>query len=175
MNAYIIDNFTEDSFEWVYNYLDKSTDKKHDFYFMKVLTYYNFNYIIPIEYDTIRVQIERHGQDKFRRELMKRFNRTCVITGSTIEDNLDACHIIPYSICGHNDIRNGILLTSSLHKLFDKCSYFTIVYDGTVIINDKYKDDPTFVNIKRHVKIPPYLKESLQWHNNQYYDCIKEN
>lgn len=61
----------------------------------------------------------RRGQQKFREGLLKRFNSTCVVTGSKIKDVLEAAHIMPYRGEKDNDLNNGLLLRADIHTLFD--------------------------------------------------------
>jgi len=69
-----------------------------------------------ISHRAIRV---RRGQEHFRKELLKRFSRTCVITGCKIVDILEAAHIKPYKGENDNHINNGLLLRTDIHTLFD--------------------------------------------------------
>ena len=96
---------------------------------------------------------QRLDQDSFRKELIKKYNK-CIISDS-IDIECEACHIIPYSICKNFDINNGLLLSSDLHKTFDKYLWSinpnTLKVEINKNINDcgkikKYED--TKVNIK---------------------------
>ena len=96
---------------------------------------------------------QRLDQDSFRKELIKKYNR-CVISDS-IDIECEACHIIPYSICKNFDIDNGLLLSSDLHKTFDKYCWSinpkTLKVEINKNINDcgKIKNyEDTTVNIK---------------------------
>lgn len=61
----------------------------------------------------------RRGQRKFRKLLLDAYERKCAITGCTIEEILEAAHIIPYKGSHTNKLANGILLRADLHTLFD--------------------------------------------------------
>jgi hypothetical protein len=61
----------------------------------------------------------RRGQLKFRRELLTAYERRCGVTGTGIEDVLEAAHIMPYNGESTNHVRNGLLLRSDIHALFD--------------------------------------------------------
>jgi putative restriction endonuclease len=61
----------------------------------------------------------RRGQPAFRAALLKAYGGRCVITGCKIVDVLEAAHIVPYMGPLTNDVRNGLLLRSDLHTLFD--------------------------------------------------------
>ncbi len=61
----------------------------------------------------------RRGQKKFRDDLMEFYGAVCLITGSNVEDILEAAHIEPYSEGGTFDLSNGLLLRADIHTLFD--------------------------------------------------------
>lgn len=63
--------------------------------------------------------VQREGQPAFRRELLSTYRNTCVISGCTIADLLEAAHIVPYQGMQSNSAANGLLLRADLHKLFD--------------------------------------------------------
>jgi hypothetical protein len=70
----------------------------------------------------------RKGQSKFREQLIKKFDSKCALLG--IHSKLcDAAHIFPYADCkSTNDkynVNNGILLSATLHKAYDR-NYFRI-------------------------------------------------
>lgn len=72
---------------------------------------------------------KRIKQSKFRRELLDVYNNTCAVTGSKIIQLLEAAHIQPYN-GGHTSvIKNGILLRSDIHDLFD------LYVDGKRLLN----------------------------------------
>jgi len=64
------------------------------------------------------LKLNRLGQNHFRKCILARFNNRCLISNS--EYSLEACHIIPYADSRNMSIDNGILLSSSYHKLFDE-------------------------------------------------------
>ncbi len=69
----------------------------------------------------IMIQIyERQGQADFRRRLLDQYRASCAITGCTIIEILEACHISPYRGSHTNDPRNGLLLRADIHALFDQ-------------------------------------------------------
>lgn len=65
------------------------------------------------------VMVVRPKQANFRAELIKLW-KCCPITGCDILDILDAAHIYPYRGEKDNQISNGILLRTDIHKLFDR-------------------------------------------------------
>lgn len=94
---------------------------------------------------------KRIKQSKFRRELLDAYNNTCAVTGSKVIQLLEAAHIQPYN-GGHTSvIKNGILLRSDIHDLFDL-----------------YVDGKRLLNITKDyiVEIHPSLVESEYWELN---------
>jgi hypothetical protein len=63
--------------------------------------------------------VRRQGQPEFRKRLLKAYNNRCAISGCDCPDALEAAHIRPYKGRHTNSIRNGILLRSDIHTLFD--------------------------------------------------------
>jgi len=141
----------------------------------------------------------------FRSRIIHR-DRKCIVTGvSNLE--CDAAHIIPYNIClqyfesASLDENNGILLTKSLHSLFDQHIWTFDVYqkdrpDGPqegkngyinlpVIINPMYKKTKTTIHNYEHklcrlsAKSYPYLcvhyRVFIDKLNNCYHDKTYEN
>lgn len=77
----------------------------------------------------------RKGQPQLRERLLEVYNNCCTVSGHGPINVLEACHIIPHSISGNNQLDNAILLRSDLHCLFD---------DGLLKINPKtYKIELT--------------------------------
>lgn len=68
---------------------------------------------------TLRSVLDRRGQPEFRRKLLAAYGGKCCVTGSMVEDVLEAAHIVPYATSGDNDTANGLLLRSDIHTLFD--------------------------------------------------------
>ena len=62
---------------------------------------------------------QRRGQSKFRKKLLQMYDHRCVISGHGPDDVLEAAHIEPHSIAGHNSSENGLLLRADLHTLMD--------------------------------------------------------
>ena len=60
----------------------------------------------------------RGGQSKFRKNILKKYNFKCAVTGCSTTDVLEAAHILQYSESGINHSSNGILLRSDIHVLF---------------------------------------------------------
>jgi len=67
----------------------------------------------------------RLGQGSFKIVVTDAYRRSCAITQERVLPVLEAAHIKPYADSGPHDVRNGVLLRSDMHKLFDR-GYLTI-------------------------------------------------
>jgi len=72
---------------------------------------------------------------RFKREVLRNYNDTCCISGLRIDATanismLDACHIIPFSESYDDTISNGLALTPTLHRAFDR---------GLISLNGNYQ------------------------------------
>ncbi|MGN8138670.1 HNH endonuclease [Paraburkholderia sp. 22099] len=63
--------------------------------------------------------VRRQGQRGFRRKLLHAYGRQCAISGSAVQEILEAAHIVPYRGPQTNHVSNGLLLRADLHTLFD--------------------------------------------------------
>jgi hypothetical protein len=61
----------------------------------------------------------RRGQKRFRDRLLSAYGKRCCVTGTDSEEVLEAAHIQPYAASGTNSVKNGLLLRSDIHVLFD--------------------------------------------------------
>lgn len=64
----------------------------------------------------------RVGQGRFRRELMRRWNNACAVTGCRVAAVLRASHCKPWHRSDHRerlDSHNGLILSANLDALFD--------------------------------------------------------
>lgn len=66
-----------------------------------------------------RLVAVRQGQSRFRDDLLQAYGGRCAITGCTIEEILQAAHIMPHRGEHTNHVQNGLLLRADLHTLFD--------------------------------------------------------
>lgn len=65
---------------------------------------------------TIRV---RRGQSRFRANLIGAYSGKCAVTGSRIEELLEAAHIVPHAEGTDYRVSNGLLLRADIHTLYD--------------------------------------------------------
>ena len=89
----------------------------------------------------------RLGQGAFRVLVIDAYQRRCAVTGEKTLPVLEAAHIRPYANEGPHQVRNGLLLRSDLHKLFDV---------GYLTVTPEYK-----------LEVSPRLRE--EWQNGREY------
>ncbi len=63
--------------------------------------------------------IRRRGQPNFRQQLLEIYGARCAITNCSVEEALEAVHILPYKGPQTNHPSNGLLLRADIHVLFD--------------------------------------------------------
>lgn len=125
----------------------------------------------------------RLGQSKFRKNLLiSPQKNSCAFTKIKESKLLIAGHIKPWNKSSNKerlDINNGILLTPTFDKLFDK---FLISFDekGKVIYSEQIENDiwnslfPTFEKIKDiSIIINEHNKEYLDYHRNVFNENTK--
>lgn len=80
-------------------------------------------------------------QSAFRKALLKAYEGRCAISGSTLEDALDAAHIVPWSRASHAErisVQNGLLLNTYFHRLLD-CGVLQLGEDYVVRLDPEYQ------------------------------------
>ena len=120
----------------------------------------------------------RIGQGIFSSIIRDVYGRTCAVSRERALPALEAAHIRPFSETKAHSIRNGILLRSDVHKLFD-AGYLTITPDLHVEASRRMREDFNDGDnyLKLHgdpVVVPerPDLApdpEALRWHNENRF------
>lgn len=64
------------------------------------------------------IRMERDPRFKF--EVAKRFKGLCAVSDLSVPKMLEAAHVVPVANGGSDDPRNGILLSASHHRAFDR-------------------------------------------------------
>jgi putative restriction endonuclease len=67
----------------------------------------------------------RLGQGIFRVSVLDAYGRACAVSGEHSLPVLEAAHIVSFARGGPNEVRNGLVLRSDLHRLFD-LGYVTV-------------------------------------------------
>jgi putative restriction endonuclease len=90
---------------------------------------------------------------------------------------VDACHIVPFSISNDDTIKNGISLSPTLHRAFDR-GLISISEDYKVMVSPLVRDDSSTAALtyyNGHPIITPtysaYLpsQDNLAWHRGEVF------
>jgi putative restriction endonuclease len=119
----------------------------------------------------------RLGQGTFRAVVTDVYG-ACAVTGEHSLPVLEAAHIKPFAQEGPHDVRNGILLRSDLHRLFDH-GYVTITPEHRFQVSGRLREDwengvAYYAMRDREVHVPKARElrpdpELLAWHNARVF------
>lgn len=105
----------------------------------------------------------RQGQPMFRQALLKAYNGKCAVSGCSTTDLLDAAHIIPYRGEHTNAVRNGLLLRTDIHRLFDLGLISIDPSTRAIGISDKLNGTIYEAYRGKKLEVQPF-EDSLAWH-----------
>ena len=117
----------------------------------------------------MRAITERQGQGSFRADVLAAYGGRCAISRCQCVDVLDAAHISPYNGVRTNDVRNGLLLRTDLHALFDRHRLAINPENMTVVVDPSIEDrtyrifDGKTLTLPEHVNQQP-SKDALRRH-----------
>ena len=131
------------------------------------------NYANLQETERSAIVKSRIGQGLFRKELIKKYNSSCVITGINEKKLLIASHIKPWAVCTNAErlnVENGLLLSPTFDKLFD-CGLISFADSGRILISSQLSIE---VISKLHIsatdifnlKASQELKQNLEYHRD---------
>ncbi|MEX2531604.1 MAG: HNH endonuclease [Gemmatimonadota bacterium] len=120
----------------------------------------------------------RIGQGIFSSIIRDAYGRACAISGERALPALDAAHIRPFEEVQGHSIRNGILLRSDMHRLFD-AGYLTITpkhrVEASGTMRDDFNDGDNYLRLHgTRVAVPEREEltpdpEMLRWHNENRF------
>ncbi len=121
----------------------------------------------------------RLGQGAFRVLVTDAYQRRCAISGEKTLPVLEAAHIKPYASEGPRNVRNGLLLRSDIHKLFD-LGYITVTLTLNVEVSPRLREEWTngreyYAYHGSQLKCRPGAeadlpdKRFLMWHNENRF------
>ena len=107
--------------------------------------------------------LERPNQATFRKNVLIAFNSTCLITGVSIENVLEAAHIKSVENNGSDKIENGLCLRTDIHRLFDS-KHLRLFPNGDIHLSELASAKNNYSNLPTKVVIPPFVnKDLLDW------------
>jgi len=122
--------------------------------------------------------LPRVGQGIFRVMVTDAYNRACAVTREHSLPALEAAHIRAYSEGGEQNVSNGVLLRSDIHRLFDQ-GYVTVTPDYCFEVSRRLRED--FSNGRsyyplhgKRIALPdePVARPDrrlLDWHNSNRF------
>lgn len=100
---------------------------------------HEFAEAITTEERSRRLVAAVHREAKFRDDVLAAYEHRCALSGLAVGQSptrayglLDAAHIRPVGSQGADAIANGLALTPTLHRLFDR-GLFTLIYRGAAL------------------------------------------
>ena len=120
----------------------------------------------------------RIGQGTFRALVTDAYGRRCAVTQEKALPALEAAHIRPFSAEASHHVRNGLLLRSDVHRLFDS-GYITVTPEYRVEASSRMRDDfddgdnylrlhGSEILLPREAALHPD-REALRWHNENCF------
>jgi putative restriction endonuclease len=133
---------------------------------------------LPGGYGDPVLQPRRLGQGTFRALITDLYERRCAVTGEKALPALEAAHIQPYSKVREHSLRNGLLLRSDVHRLFD-AGYVTVTpeyrMEASGTMREDFNDGENYLKLHgREVWTPEGedvrpSPEFLRWHNERVF------
>ncbi len=120
----------------------------------------------------------RLGQGTFRVAVTQAYHGACAVSGEHSLPVLDVAHIRGYSEGGPHDVRNGLLLRTDIHRLFDR-GYVTVTpghrFEVSRRLREEFENGKTYYALHGGViQLPDRAADRpdpalLQWHNEQVF------
>lgn len=118
----------------------------------------------------------------FKKNIPKIYNYTCCISGLRIETTeniqmVDACHIHPFSLSNDDTIPNGLALSPTIHRAFDR-GLLTINTNFVVRVSPSIEESNSKFPLAqfegKQILLPEKEKwfpsqASLSWHNKEVF------
>jgi putative restriction endonuclease len=134
--------------------------------------------VIPGGYRAPVLQAPRLGQGAFRALITDAYGRRCAVTQERALPALEAAHIRPFSESPEHSLRNGLLLRSDVHRLFD-AGYVTVTPEYRVeasrTMRADFNDGENYLKLHGQRILVPERGEwqpdpaALAWHNENRY------
>jgi putative restriction endonuclease len=129
-------------------------------------------------YGSPQLVAPRLGQGSFRVLVTDVYERRCAVTGERTLPVLEAAHIQPYAAGGRHSIRNGLLLRSDLHTLFDR-GYVTVTPEAHLEVSrrirERFENGHEYYALHgRDLRLPKQpdsrpAPDLLRWHNENVF------
>jgi len=127
----------------------------------------------PDESEAVYAKVKTRGiaQSMFRDALLKSYKNKCAFTKLSFVYGLQAAHIVPWSKSSKSerlDIRNGILLNSFHHALFDN-GIVTITEDHKILFFDPEMDDGAYSSFDKLLTVDLHMNDMHLPKNEEHW------
>lgn len=117
----------------------------------------------------------RIGQGDFKKELMKKYDSRCIITGISESRVLIASHIKPWAVSTNYerlDVSNGLLLSATYDKLFDK-GIISFKENGTLLVSRTLsRANCALLKLSSGVQYPIKANQALKHYLEYHRDVL---
>jgi putative restriction endonuclease len=120
----------------------------------------------------------RLGQGTFRVSVIEAYDRACAVSGEHSLPVLEAAHIRPYAAEGPHEVRNGLLLRTDIHRLYD-AGYVTVTPDLEFRVSprlrQRWENGRAYYALEGQLKHLPRRPderpdpELLDWHSRRVF------
>jgi hypothetical protein len=112
--------------------------------------------------------LARPQQAQFRKQVLTKFDNTCILTGERMNIVLEACHIIPVEHKGSDSFKNGFCMRADIHILFDT-KHIRFQPNGIVEYSEAIQQSVSYCRLPQSVIFPNFIsKEVLSWRYDYY-------
>ena len=121
----------------------------------------------------------RLGQGTFRVAVTQAYHAACAVSGEHSLPVLDVAHIQGYADGGPHEVRNGLLLRTDIHRLFDR-GYVTVTpeyrFEVSGQLREEFENARTYYALQgQAIRLPDCPEERpdpalLRWHNEQVFE-----
>ena len=123
----------------------------------------------------------RLGQGTFRVAITQAYRGACAVSGEHSLPVLDVAHIQGFAQGGPHDTRNGLLLRTDIHRLFDR-GYVTVTpefnFEVSPRLQEEFENGKTYYALQGHViHLPARAVDRpdpalLRWHNEHVFEKV---
>jgi putative restriction endonuclease len=120
----------------------------------------------------------RLGQGTFRVSVIEAYGRACAVTGEHSLPVLEAAHIRPYAEEGAHEVRNGLLLRTDIHRLYDR-GFVTVTpeleFRVSPKLRERWENGRAYYALEGPLKVLPRRAderpdpELLEWHSKSKF------
>jgi hypothetical protein len=112
--------------------------------------------------------LARPQQAQFRKQVLTKFDNTCILTGERMNIVLEACHIIPVEHKGSDTFINGFCMRADIHVLFDS-KHIRFQPSGVVEYSEALQQSVSYRRLPRNIIFPNFIsREALSWRYDYY-------